>query len=179
MPADGADGGAHGTGPPRAPLVRSCGVIRRLCFAFARWPGRGLCAWARPRPGRGTKGPMGALAVGLGPASAWAHRGEGLPDGPRASCGWLMRWLHSIRDLALLSNAHPCAIRVQSQYNAIPRYVVQEGFSRTPNPSGREGGRVCCMRVSAGRRPYVLIVNPGLASVSWCRYRCGTHAHWP
>ena len=32
------------------------------------------------------------------------------------------------------------------------------------NPSGREGGRVGCMRVSAGRRPYVLIVNPGLCS---------------
>ena len=36
------------------------------------------------------------------------------------------------------------------------------------NPSGREGGRVCCMRVSAGRRPYVLIVNPGLGTL-WAR----------
>ena len=28
--------------------------------------------------------------------------------------------------------------------------------------SSPPAGRVCCMRVSAGRRPYVLIVNPGL-----------------
>ena len=46
--------------------------------------------------------------------------------------------MHSIRDLALLSNAHPCAIRVQFQYNLMSRYVVQEEFSRTP-PGGREG----------------------------------------
>ena len=113
---------------------------------------------------------MGALAVDLGPASDWAHRGEGLPDGPRASCGWLMRWLHLIRDLALLSNAHPCA----RDSGAIPVqcHAALRGMGGIfANPSGREGGRVGCMRVSAGRRPYVLIVNPGLKAVRSRRIR--------
>ena len=84
----------------------------------------------------------GCLAAIAAARACWAHRGKGLPEAPQASCAWLelRRWLHSIRHLVLLSNANPCAIRVQSQYNAMLRCVVWEGFPRTP-PGGREGAQ--------------------------------------
>ena len=76
MPADGAARGADGTGPPHAPLVRSCGVIRRLCFEFARWPGHGPCAWARAW----SQGAKGRAGCGRGPC---AHPQQAKATKPR------------------------------------------------------------------------------------------------
>ena len=96
--------------------------------------------WRRPRPQFGGvlcwRRPDCHSGSARWPGTLRREPGHGLPDGPQESCGLLRGWLHSTRDLALLSHTHPCTLWAQSQPNAMLRCGVREVFSRSPPGSG-------------------------------------------
>ena len=77
-------------------------------------------------------------------------RGAGrfLLGGHRASCEWRRRCLHSVRNLALLANAHPCAIRAQSHCNAMLRCEAGGDFRALGSypPDFFQNRRVVCRK---------------------------------